>query len=139
MGDDRDQEAIREYSASLTPEERADFARALLESTPRRPSGEVGSPVPQAVVWASRVACIGITAYYWSLRGFASNEILRLMLSLFFPIIVVTFPNQLSGATGHLLISPRISRASPPRAVLVLGWLILLLPILLSLVCQARA
>jgi len=66
MQDDRVREALRRYAASLTPEERAEFARALLGSKKGAARPATGSPVPQHGVWASRVAATGITGYSWA-------------------------------------------------------------------------
>ena len=132
MTEDRTKNLIRDYSASLTPEQRSELARDLLEAQPST-ALTLWRPVPVPILRLSRFACLGIVLYYWSMRSFAIETVLELALSLFFPVLVVSFPNQLSRATGHLGVSPKIRRVSPPRAVLALGWVILSLPILLAL------
>src|SRR5262245_59323801 len=116
--EERIRSAIRSYSESLSPEERAEFARTLLETTSAKQL-PTHRAVPDALVWGSRLSSLVVAGYYWSLVSFDSVAGLRIAAGFLLPLAVVWFPNQLSRAAGHFSwAAPRITRASPPRAVL---------------------
>jgi hypothetical protein len=129
MSKDRAKDAMRRYSAALSPNERTELARTLIEASSATGLASAGRAVPNSLVWISRIGSLAVASYYWYLTGFVQHSLLQLALSLFLPIAVVWFPNQLARATGRLGVSPKITIASPPRAVLALGWVILLVPI----------
>jgi hypothetical protein len=121
--------AMRESIASLESEERAELARELLETSRSRRIGPAGRPVPAPLVWLSRISLIGLFAYYWSLSGFTARAALGLIRWIIFPGAVVCWPNFLANVERYVGVAPRLRRRSPPRWVLLLGWVILLTPL----------
>jgi len=74
-----------------------------------------------------------LVAYYLYVLGPPSWELLRDYAALLLICLIVWFPNQASRATGRLSIGEVVRRPSPPRLVLLFAWILLLLPLCVSL------
>jgi hypothetical protein len=133
MGEDRLKGATRKYVESLTPEERAEYTRVMLASAAEEP-GDTGAPkVPPTTLLVSRFASGALLVSYLVITDWAAVNLLEMLWDFILPMAVVWFPNQLERAIGRLRISRRIRKVSSPWPLLILGWIMLLIPIVLLL------
>ncbi len=120
MDSPRRQYESRDTADDLLAQARDDSLRSM--GVQRHP----GRRVPGRVVALSRLLSAGVAiAYFFVL----DVHPLRVAMVIVLPLAAAWFPNTLAAATGRLSITHDVSRMSPPRPLLLLAWMLLLLPI----------
>ncbi len=85
----------------------------------------------------SRVLSAPVVGFYFWVGVAGGNEaFLRTFAFFLLPVLMVWFPDLMARATGRFGVVEVVRRASPPWAVLAMGWALLLIPVWLPFVVR---